>query len=84
MKTLAFFTVFDGIMRGRKSQRKDICGLSDLSGAFDLYAEVFGETGAGRCLHHGRLAYPADDVSPSTDRSPFFPEIIAEMQAFPR
>ena len=71
-------------MWGRNCQRKGICGLSDLSGAFDLYAEVFGETGAGRCLHHGRLAYPADDVSPSTDRSPFFPEIIAEMQAFPR
>ena len=75
MKTLAFFTVFDGIMWGRKCQRKDICTLSVLSGASDLYAEVFGETGAGRYLHHGRLAYPADDVSPSTDRSPFFPEI---------
>lgn len=30
-------------MRGRKSQRKDICTLSALSGASDLYAEVFGE-----------------------------------------
>lgn len=43
MKTLAFFTVFDGIMWGRKSQRKDICTLSALSGASGLYAEVFGE-----------------------------------------
>lgn len=83
MKTLAFFTVFDGIMWGRKCQRKDICTLSDLSGASDLYAEVFGETGAGRCLHHGRLAYPADDASPSTDRSPFFPEINAGLLAGP-
>lgn len=83
MKTLAFFTVFDGIMRGRKSQRKDICTLSVLSGASDLYAEVFGETGAGRYLHHGRLAYPADDVSPSTDRSPFFSEINVGLLAGP-
>lgn len=59
MKTLAFFTAFDGIMWGRKCQRKDICTLSVLSGASDLYAEVFGETGAGRYLHHGRLAYLA-------------------------
>lgn len=43
MKTLAFFTAFDGIMRGRKSQRKDICTLSALSGASGLYAEMFGE-----------------------------------------
>lgn len=43
MKTLAFFTVFDGIMWGRKCQRKDICTLSALSGASDLYAEMFGE-----------------------------------------
>lgn len=83
MKTLAFFTAFDGIMRGRKSQRKDICTLSALSGASDLYAGVFGETGACRCLHHGRLAYPADDVSPSTDRSPFFPEINVGLLAEP-
>lgn len=83
MKTLAFFTIFDGIMWGRKSQRKDICTLSALSGASDLYAEVFGETGAGRCLHHGRLAYPADDVSPSTDRFPFFPEINVGLLAGP-
>ena len=39
--------------------------------------------GAGRCLHHGRLAYPADDVSPSTDRSPFFPEINVGLLAGP-
>ena len=83
MKTLAFFTAFDGIMRGRKSQRKDICTLSALSGASGLYAEVFGETGACRCLHHGRLAYLADDASPSTDRSPFFPEINAGLLAEP-
>ena len=83
MKTLAFFTVFDGIMWGRKCQRKDICTLSALSGASDLYAEVFGETGAGRCLQHGRLAYPADDVSPSTERAPFFPEINAGRLAEP-
>lgn len=83
MKTLAFFTAFDGIMWGRKCQRKDICTLSALSGASDLYAGVFGETGAGRCLHHGRLAYPADDVSPSTDRSPFFPEINVGLLAEP-
>lgn len=83
MKTLAFFTVFDGIMWGRKSQRKDICTLSALSGASDLYAGVFGETGAGRCLHHGWLAYLADDVSPSIDRSPFFPEINVGLLAEP-
>lgn len=70
-------------MRGRKSQRKDICTLSALSGASDLHAEVFGETGAGRCLHHGWLAYLADDVSPSIDRSPFFPEINVGLLAEP-
>lgn len=57
--------------------------ISDLSGASGLYAEMFGETGAGRCLHHDRLAYPADDVSPSTDRSPFFPEINVGLLAEP-
>ena len=40
MKTLAFFTAFDGIMWGRKSQRKDICTLSALSGASDLLYNV--------------------------------------------
>lgn len=65
------------------STQRLICTLSDLSGASDLYAEVFGETGAGRCLHHGRLAYPADDASPSTDRSPFFPEINVGLLAGP-
>ena len=82
-ENVGFFTAFDGIMRGRKSQRKDICTLSALSGASDLYAGVFGETGAGRCLHHGWLAYLADDVSPSIDRSPFFPEINVGLLAGP-
>lgn len=40
MKTLAFFTAFDGIMWGRKSQRKDICTLSALSGASGLLYNV--------------------------------------------
>lgn len=40
MKTLAFFTVFDGIMWGRKCQRKDICTLSVLSGASGLLYNV--------------------------------------------
>lgn len=40
MKTLAFFTVLDGIMWGRKCQRKDICTLSALSGASGLLYNV--------------------------------------------
>ena len=44
MKTLAFFTVLDGIMWGRKCQRKDICALictsSALSGASGLLYNV--------------------------------------------